>query len=331
MLGEGLLEYLGAPALLLVTLAVFWKGDDGLSPEARLDLSKWVRRLDVPSEKSAVGVATNNVFCRIYGDRHFSRRCITYSILTSVVVFLVLYFLNRVVTEYRLAQLSPFAERNPGGEVILEAGDLVRSQIGVVVDTIFEPGYLVLILSVNLVADYVALLITRVGLKRLEEERIKAPTLVVADALLSALAFFLWGAIVLLIAFVGGNLWEGQDFREVLSLAFVYDYMSNMLAIPEMVWRETIWPDAGNWFLAETDLVRAMFLTTFVTSVWIWMAIIGTQLMRLLAGSERLLRFLQYVLPVEEKPVRAMGIVGVLAAFAFLSLAVLLSRALALV
>ena len=54
------------------------------------------------------------------------------------------------------------------------------------------------------------------------------------------------------------------------------------------------------------------------------MAVLGTAAFRLLARSGRVLGFLQYALPIEDKPVRALGLVGVAtAALALITLAFL--------
>lgn len=45
MLGQELLETLGATPLLLAILIPFWVGDEALSPEFRGDVARWLRHV----------------------------------------------------------------------------------------------------------------------------------------------------------------------------------------------------------------------------------------------------------------------------------------------
>ena len=49
------------------------------------------------------------------------------------------------------------------------------------------------------------------------------------------------------------------------------------------------------------------FMTTFVTSVWLWVYVVGVFGIRTLARSQRLLNALRFALPIDTKPLRAIG------------------------
>ena len=72
------------------------------------------------------------------------------------------------------------------------------------------------------------------------------------------------------------------------------------------------------WKRGDEYLLFAVVFTAFVTSFWLWAAAFGTLTIRLLARSGPILAALQYALPIEEKPIRSMGIVGFLVFFLYL-------------
>ena len=77
------------------------------------------------------------------------------------------------------------------------------------------------------------------------------------------------------------------------------------------------WHELGYWrgrYRAEKGELAnhhyAYFYTTFFTSVWLWLYVSSTALIRMASRSDPLLRFLRYILPIEDKPLRAIGIVA---------------------
>ena len=67
------------------------------------------------------------------------------------------------------------------------------------------------------------------------------------------------------------------------------------------------------FFFLRIDEVKipfyCMILTSYLTSIWIWFYFIGIFSIRFINISEKMMKFAQYTLPIQEKPMRSIGIV----------------------
>ncbi len=138
--------------------------------------------------------------------------------------------------------------------------------------------FLVFPATLNFLPDYLSLLETRYVLKLLSGEG-RTVKLVVADLILTFL--------IASVGIVGaGTLFFSQDDLIANSVEFVFE-------------------------MAGFDSpVSIFFYSTFLTSVWIWLYLLGLGVLRFLQGFAWGTRFLHSNLNIEDKPLRAIGFVS---------------------
>ena len=95
-----LVELLGGSAIILAVLAVFWKGDDCISPEFRDDLAAWLILLKPPPGNSPVVQSVLAMFEKVFGNRHFSWTCIWRSFVLSTFFYSALCFTTTAVSRF---------------------------------------------------------------------------------------------------------------------------------------------------------------------------------------------------------------------------------------
>lgn len=278
MIGQELLELLGASALLVIVLSVFWKADDAVSPEFRSDVSDWLLRLKPPNANSPVGLVVYQIFTRVFGSRHLSWRCLLASVAVSLGA--------------TLAVLVFLASINDSGRMVLQDLRLNRFK---------GSGWLLIVLFVNPAVDFVSLSVTRWVLFRTAKNKMRIGLAVTID-------FFGSGAVLVALFWLIMRLLTAI----IWSMATIMDWLFIPPSSPLAVELESA------YLLVTSVLILA---SAFVSSAWLWAAWLSTLMIRALAKSSALLKTLQYVLPIKEKPIRAIGELAFLA-----SLLVLLLR-----
>ncbi|WP_415922664.1 hypothetical protein [Tateyamaria sp. SN6-1] len=172
------LRLLGASASSVAVIgsivAMFWKGDDAISDEAREALSKALQRLEVRLTPQSFGEQYIGAFNQVFGENHLSVRSFLHCMLVSFVSVTVLYGL--------WASFAP--DRESVSSVII--------------------GLLFAALFFNVLPDYVSLWQTRWVLNRLTGVN---STLVqflwlIADLICTAFIFFFVSGLVMVLAFL---------------------------------------------------------------------------------------------------------------------------------
>lgn len=297
MLGSDILEILGASPIMLGVLTLLWKGDEVISGRAREDLSAHLLALDARSPVADgkapwVGFVRAQ-FERFFGPRHLSMRCIMMSILVSIGALAALYV--------SVAIMNPeFTSPSLGG-----AGVWLAVLTAVLIALPF-----------NLFFDWLSLIETRAILG--SDGFPRRPTLyLLVDFLFTILIF----AAGFYITFQLLWLTLGMALGEQAGTGGMSDAISPLTFYANS-WESFTTANAGEkltWFGHRLELVQVAFLlpflTTFTTSLWLWVAATGTLLLHGLSRLQPMVRLFRYALPVEEKPVRCIGIAAAIIVF----------------
>jgi formylglycine-generating enzyme required for sulfatase activity len=251
-----------------VFLGVAWKADDGVSKQLKEDLSLWL--LCVESDKVGQSIQRWPTHFAALFDRIFGDRHLSWRCFFRSCMASVLAV---VLCTLIFAQVAPgvWAAFSPG------LGLLERfTSIGV------------LALLLNLLPDYISLLETRFIIRNLQTAR----------------------------SFLSQVAWLLADFMVtfcIFTLAFVaifFVWLGDLLGDKDII--DTLRLATGAGVLDASVPVYgrplAIFLwTTFLTSVWVWLYFFAQFLMRLTEPIRKSIDFLQYALPVDERPLRAVG------------------------
>jgi hypothetical protein len=271
-------------------LGVFELGERFASQRAKDALSKWLLTFAVQKAK-ALPEGTQELFDRIFGERHFSWKCFyrsaTFSLGTMTLIGILCFLINPTKL------LGPFTE-------------------GVWVWGVFA-GIVALWLPWSIIIDYISLFKTRVILTVLARIRFGTGTMVVTMAMLviDYLFYILIFAIGSLVVAIG-NIYFFYVSEEELS----YSYMSRLFV--ELLSESSLIP--------ALDIDAIFFWAGFAPSIWMWLYVAALFVTLGLLRSEKLVTWLRWALDVEKNPFRSIGAVAATLAF-IVSVAIILVSA----
>lgn len=252
---------------------LFWKLDDAIADVPRQALSRFLQRFAVEPPYPNLPEIVAGVFDRVFGTRHLSWRCFSISCLFSA---LAVTLLTAVYLRNNYIQPQLAFEYDVGTSVIILATTAV---------------------ALNLIPDYISLMETRFVVRWMSRTQ-KLPSLfgyLGLDVVLTLFIFVSVGGLLNCIAIA------------VLFTGISLDYLFSPLffaPIPEMI---------SALMTKETAALKiggalGIFLySTFFTSVWVWLTALGWGAIRLIALAPPLLRAMQYLLPIKERPLRSIG------------------------
>ena len=286
-------------------LAMAWKADDAISLQLKRDISLWLRGLD----PAAIGRSVQEwpthfaaLFDWVFGKKHLSWRCFFRSSIASLIAFVICTF---IYLQAAPGELDASFERFGRG-----LGD----ELGI-------PGSLAATLALlgiaaiaNLLPDYVSLLETRWVIGRMG----RTPSLLgqwgwlAVDFVATGVIFVLFFLLVL-----AGSRWLFPEvqwlFPEVQSWEWVVyrpgPSKSFLEAVVSTVSSLARWSGLGATDEPFLRFFGVPVWTTYFTSVWVWLYFLAQFLMRLALPLRRTVGFLKYALPVEQQPLRAVGVV----------------------
>lgn len=272
---EELFKALGAfgiGILLAVSVAgLFWKLDDAIAEEPRQALSRFLQRLSVEPPYPNLPEIVAGAFVRVFGKKHLSWRCFFMSCLFSILAVGVLTLVYSQTEFHRLQSVYRLVSWS---------------------------GFAVLAFSVNLIPDYISLMETRVVVRFMERTQ-GFPALLGylgLDVLLTLLIFVGVGGLLYMLLFPVIGVITSGEMRTI-------DWSFDRLGI---FWDTVFGMDAVT-FSGLDGAVGIFLYSTFVTSVWVWLTALGWGAIRLVAKAPPLLRAMQYMLPIEERPMRSIG------------------------
>jgi len=231
--------------------------DKDLNPERREALAHELSLLRV-RDLSAWVPDFVSVFDRFFGERHFSLRCFSRSIIISVLAFVALLF--------SYAKSDFFSAHE----------DFLT--------------YLGAAILINGIADYFSLLETRFVLGM----RLSVGKKIALDSFLTILIFFAWlPAGYFLLTVVTGRYAPHDDLfwsNYPLVMAFLF---------------QSIFGSTDSFVGSKTAVFQSFFITTFTTSIWLWLHGLSHTTIKAMRGTRTLIGWLN----VKETPLRAIGVV----------------------
>jgi hypothetical protein len=256
-------------------LGVFELGEKFASQRAKDALSTWLLTFDVQKTK-ALPDGTQQLFERIFGERHLSLKCFGRSVAFSLGAMAFIGILCFLINPKEL--LHEFS--------VVKQSHLVSEIVA-------------LWLPWSIIIDYISLFKTRVVLHVLARLRFGTRTIaltiavLVIDYLFYLLIFAIGTAVTVMIAayFVYGENWPflflgfrtiSNAFRQIIPTSYV----------------DTIFFWAG-----------------FVPSIWMWLYVIALFVTRAFLRSEKLVNWLRWSLDIEKNPFRSIGAVAATLAF----------------
>lgn len=262
-----------------------WKADGAFSSEFRNKLSDQIIRLRriVPGETWPTIFA--DLFDHVFGKRHATWKCFLRSSIASIISVGVMTLI--------WAQVRP--------EILREFLTNFRFEQGAVFAMVFI-GY-------NLIPDYFSLLETRYVIRWMGQTQsgFKILAILAFDVLATTLIFL--AGIVLLVLVVSiflSVLQEARPYWKVVDKGLSIMFF-------ELVTHGMVFASSG-----KEPSVGIFFYTTFFTSVWVWLFALAWGAMRLATRFEPGIRFLIWALPIQDYPIRSIGLtLGALACISY--------------
>jgi hypothetical protein len=258
-------------------LGVFELGEKFASQRAKDALSKWLLTFDVQKAK-ALPDGTQELFERIFGERHFSLKCFVRSAVFSLGAMVFIGILGLLITPKEALQTMRM----------------------VFVAIIYQGDWRVLALWFpwSIAIDYVSLFKTRVILRVLTRMRFRNTMISAAILgidflvykLLFTLRFLVVGLVLAGITLGWTNVEWPTDFIGPLTEVFTH--------VPN----------------AKDDSF-IFFWSGFVPSIWMWLYVLALFVTRGFLRSEKLVGWLRWFLDVEKNPFRSIGAVAATLAF----------------
>ncbi len=247
----------------------------------KVTIVKWWSRLDDFSYGEAVH--NSNVFCnklldKIYGKRHFSRRCIAVSLCVSILSVMIL-------------SIAAFSIRP----------NTLYSQIGF---RSMAFGLLWWAITINCWIDYVSLVETRLVLRFASRVRLSVLlVLLLADLFISAILFFLAYFVFLWVSFsLLDYRLEGLGYEHMIRLA-IQQTLSHVASLPDILMFSTT---------DDVTVISIYFYSTLSTSVIFYVYCLSALLFKLLKLSKTRIMVVLEKLEKSDNLFKALG--GFLAA-----------------
>jgi hypothetical protein len=267
-------------------LGVFELGERFASQRAKDALSRWLLTFDVQKAKPLPD-GTQELFQRIFGERHFSLKCFVRSSAFSLgaMVFVgILVFL--IDPEEALKMMK---------NIFVGHGLCYRFPDHMSCDQFYDWIKFILWLPWSIVIDYISLFKTRIILAVLTRMRRRSAVVAVAiigiDFIVYKLIFGLGLIIMTLGILVIGQGWFFVDWSGLFST-------ESIMATMPIYWK------------VKDQLIFIFFWSGFAPSLWLWLYVFALFVTRALLRSEKIITGLRWALDVEKSPFRSIGAVA---------------------
>jgi hypothetical protein len=272
-------------------LGLFELGERFASQRAKDALSKWLLTFDIQKAK-ALPDGTQELFERIFGERHFSLKCFFRSAAFSVgaMVFIgILVFM-----------IDPKEALQTIADVFFGHGLCYSFPDGVRCDLFYDWVQFILWLPWSILIDYISLFKTRIILAGLTRIRRRSTIVAVAiigiDFIVYKLIFSLGIILMTPGILIIGQGWSFVNWSGLFSI-------ENILAKMATYWK------------INDHLIFIFFWSGFAPSIWMWLYVFALFVTRGLLRSERIVNWLRWALDVEKNPFRSIGAVAAALAF----------------
>ena len=261
--------------LALLAFLLFRQADLDMHPHMKALASRWL----LPQQGRAkvnMSEAFLRLFEAVFGPRHFSWRCIWRSMVASTLGLIVM--------------LLVFDYFQTGASLLdFEGGvtDLAVSMIA-------------LGIPVNVLGDYLSLWETRTLLHVAARRPVLLPLLIPLDALLTLLIWIVSLSLPFFLFVIN----EGQDVKELVELLYRGLEIASQGLLDISTYELKTLSDVD-----DAIVLGAMLATSYITSLWLWLAVLGAPLARLLVWSRTSgLSSLGRFIDTENRPFTALGL-----------------------
>ena len=269
----GVLSYLGTWAVFAGGIwFLFDRAEEAVSPTVKRSASAWLRKVDPAATAARWPSLFAVAFDKLFGEKHWSWRCISRSAVASLLSVGVLLCLYWSIHGY------------VGWDLLDGPASLGESL-----------PYIAMWGAWNVLPDYLSLLQTRWVLRRLEARGSAA--LVVVDLVITAFIAIAGHVLLMFVQTI-----FGLSFNDVLySLSGDFEWWLDHM-------RDLVTLDST---LAPVTL-GIFFYSTFLTSVWLWLYLAAGAAVRVAGGFNVGLLWLRGFTDLDEQPFRSLGFAAVL-------------------
>ena len=293
-------------------LGLFELGERFASQRAKDALSKWLLTFDVQKAK-ALPDGTQEIFERIFGERHFSWKCFVRSAAFSLGAMAFISILMFLVYPKEFSKLIALLGRPQLPNLDQFPKDFVRYVLG----TFFVSWFLWSVLI-----DYVSLFKTRAVLSILTRMRSRnalvAGAILVIDyiayILLFSWSFWLFSTTAGFVTLSGFEMFGFESaFYNISAMRAMREYYNGI--IPVLL--HSMVSDLHHWLIPPRDIqLRSIFFWAgLAPSIWMWLYVTVLFVTRGLLRSEKPVNWLRWALDVEKAPFRSIGVVAATLAF----------------
>jgi hypothetical protein len=285
----------------LVIFGAIWSGfsraESLISEQAKRELANWLLDVDVSSKVSRWPAAFVSIFDRIFDESHFTLRCFRRSVYASLasVAILMLVWGSIRPEEFRTFLFGEFsADRNL---------------------------YLLIVLMLNIIPDYLSLVQTRKFLSMLRpwNRWYQTTGILLLDLIASTVIFFVVGLSLLSAANWGRGYVTALDagLDPLKALASISPTGKPIGAVIP------IYSELVDRLLSEGLSLRTReqgvslgtcFYSTFFTSAWLWIHALGCSAARYATRLGELVGWLRWLFDVKNSPLRVVGLFAAAAA-----------------
>lgn len=259
--------------------------------EFREQVRSWILQTEVAQQIEALPGKFASLFDLVFSENHLSFKCFRRSALASIIAAWAVTVLVYGINPASLGDGWVQAQRDP-----------------ILNPTLVNIGMLgVLAVFVNIIPDYLSLLQTRVMLRWITH-RGRLLTVLLADAVLTGAIFvgFICFGVFLLMCVV---MWlDTAGSKELIFTSEFWELFRGMMvdALRGMLFQDI--PRQGT----AANSLGVLFLTTYFTSIWLWIYILVALLSRVLLRLNHGVGLFLRVTDVQGQPIRALGFVAVL-------------------
>lgn len=297
--GAGVTTFLGFQAF-------FGKLEDMASPQAKRDISAWLKNTSVSGHLSTWPRQFATLFDNVFGRKHWSLRCFFRSCVASIFAVVIMVVAWSLINPLDAATL--FA-RHPMQELYDQLTPDQRQYLAtsfagrLCFSTGIIAGIIILLSLISIVPDFVSLLESRYMIRLMERTKRTyiIGTLVISDLLLTITIF-----LTFILVYSGFRAFSApgefnENYEFVVSELFNSQNYVHLFSLKGMV-------NGG-------VPASVFFYSTLFTSVWVWLYAISIFTIRAANSAGPLFRWVMWFLDIDEKPIRSIGaIAGLIAA-----------------
>ncbi|MEM6359407.1 MAG: hypothetical protein AAF731_04910, partial [Bacteroidota bacterium] len=287
---------------LLVTFITVWlaitggiyglfnKAGEALKNKTKREVANWLKNVKIPDENFLWPNGFSELFDEVFTKKHFSFQCFLRSCAASIVsvIITVLFFIILGV------------ELIPNADMPFMVDKETQSFFLIIVAFIIV---IICISTLNIFPDYLSLLESRYVIKIMTRYSSVAVwiVLLLVDFVLTNLIFFTSGYLLLKLIFTSAgvnvdNVATQMEY-EFSFWSFVNQFIpiNSFFGIGE---KSTI-----------VSFLTVFLISTYFTSIWVWLFFFSGILIKVLSRFEPLLNFMRVKMDINKKPLEVMGFV----------------------